>query len=143
MLTSVLLANLVLIAAAPPPGAEEVLARLDLTSFPNSTGPRHLQGPATPAAAGFSEASSGENGWAFRTIPGDGTGGWQLGLRVLETNGEAVVVCFTDIARNGGSYFVQTALTLTPTADGYTARPGPERADCPEWRRRSDAAPPA
>lgn len=143
MLASVWLALPVLLAADPSqPPAEGVLSRLDLTSFPNSTVPARRRGPATPAEAGFSEAWSGEGGWAYRSSPRDGPGGyWELGLRVLETHGDGVSVCFTDVAHNGGSYFVQTALILTPTADGYAARKGPERADCPEWRRRSDAAP--
>ncbi len=145
MLASVFLTNLVLLAADPSqPTAEEVLARLDLTSFPNSTGPANLQAPATPLAAGFSEAVSGEEGWAHRTSPRrelrDG-GYRELGLRILEADGDGLAVCFRDIDHTGGSYFVQTALIVTPTADGYAARKAPARADCAEWRRRSDAAP--
>ena len=140
-----LLINLVLLAAAPPhPAAEELLARLDLASFPNSTRQARLAAPATPAAAGFHEARSEAGGWAYRTGERrelqDG-GYWEIGLRILEVNGDSVAVCFRDFAHTGGSYFVQTALTLTPAGEGYSARQGPARADCPEWRRRADAAP--
>jgi len=145
MLVPALLMNLALVAAGqPPPTAEELLARLDLTSFPNSTGPLHLPAPGTPAAAGFDEAWSEAGGWAYRSReggePGDG-GGWRIGLRILEVNADSTAVCFRDVAHTGGSYSVQTALILTPTGDGYSARKGPARADCPEWRRRSEAAP--
>lgn len=145
MLVPALLMNLALVAAGqPPPTAEDLLARLDLASFPNSTRPARLAAPATPAAAGFHEARSEAGGWAYRTGERrelrDG-GYWEIGLRILEVNGDSVAVCFRDFAHTGGSYFVQTALTLTPAGEGYSARQGPPRADCPEWRRRADAAP--
>lgn len=120
------------------PSASDLLAKLDLTSFPNSTGPRHLPSPSTPEVAGFTQANEAE-GWASKTSAAEDS--WRIGLRVLSVQGDDVVVCFSDVAENGGTYFVQTVLTLTPTDGGYIATQGPADADCPEWRSRSDAAP--
>ena len=136
MISGVVLGLVLLVAPQAPPTAEQLLSRLDLTSFRNSTGPRHLAAPSTPSAAGFLEASSTGDGSASRS-----SGHWRLDLTILEVRGEAIDACFRDVAESGGSYFVQTVLTLTPAAGGYVARKGPAYAACPEWRRRSDAAP--
>jgi len=130
MIISALVASLVLGQSAPD--AASLLSRLDLTSFRNSVGPRHLPSPATPDVAGFTEASF-ENGWATRSSPGDR---WRLGLKVLDSEGDVIHVCFSDVAWNGGTYFVQTALDLRRSGNLYVAEPSP-RDDCREARGRS------
>lgn len=107
-----------------------------MTSFRNSTGPAHLPSPSRPAASGFVEASV-EEGWAILSRP---TNEWKIGLKILAIEGNAIHACFSDVAWNGGSYFVQTALVLTPSGDGYVAEPSP-RDDCGEMRSRADGAP--
>lgn len=134
MLVSALVASLLFGQSSPD--AASLLARLDLTSFRNSVGPRHLPSPATPDAAGFTEATFQE-GWAARSRPGNP---WTISLKVLSVEGDAVHVCFSDVALNGGSYFVRKALVLRPSGDLYIAEPSP-RDDCGEMRSRSDGAP--
>ena len=123
--------------AETEPRADAVLAALDLSSFRNSVGPRHLQSPATPETAGFTEAAF-EDGHASRTST---NGDWSIGLRILAVEGDDVRVCFTDMASKA-SYFVQTSLTLHRSGNVYVAMRGTESDNCPEWRSRSDAAPP-
>lgn len=101
---------------------------LDLTSFPNSTGPRHEPGKRTPEE------------YELTKIAGSGTlvtfakpdGSWQMSLEILGSRPGHVLACFRDQARNGGSYNVQQALDLTYDADRlYKAQVLADAPECP------------
>jgi hypothetical protein len=125
-------------SAAPKAAGDAAVigARLDLGSFANSTGPRRQPGRKTPYDYGFSQVSIAD-GWASFVSP---TLGWRLGVRVLKKEPGRTLVCFVDEAKNGGSYFHQTALILT-RAPGqfYRATPAPPTRACPTLTSRRPA----
>jgi hypothetical protein len=130
-----LLAYLAMASAEPERGTPtpvteaELARRLDLTSFPNSTGPRRRAGAVTPADYGFTRLSM-RDGW---TVLSEADGGWDIGLRRLSSDRGEVLVCFLDQARNGGSYRTQTPLELTRGTDGLfrASRELSSIKDCP------------
>jgi|SRR5579859_4284373 len=99
---------------APRVTQTEVALHLDLTSFPNSTGPRRKIGALTPADYGFTRISRRE-GW---TVLSEQDGGWIIGVRLLSTDASGALICFLDEARNGGTYRDQSALEVAPSSDG-------------------------
>jgi hypothetical protein len=129
VLAAAALAGAPAVAAAPKAAGDAAVigARLDLTSFANSTGPRRQPNNKTPADYGFTEVSVAD-GWASFVAPALG---WRLGVKVLKRWPGRTLVCFADEARNGGSYFTQTTLILTPTTDHlYRAARSPETPAC-------------
>lgn len=122
-------------ASADTPSPAEVLARLDLSSFPNATGPGRREGGQQPRDYGFVI----ESGDARRAILETENRSWEIGLSIVETGPEGLKVCFTDIARNGGSYFVQTGLILRREGEAYRVSGRPGVDGCPEWRSRADS----
>lgn len=113
--------------------AASIGARLDLSSFANSTGPRREPGKRTPADYGFALPSVAD-GWASFIAPARG---WRLGVKVLKKEPGRTLVCFVDEAQNGGSYFHQTALVLAPAPGHfYRATPAPGTRACPTLTSR-------
>lgn len=105
----------------PPPSpdlsAADILLRLDLTSFPNSTGPARAAGLKHPRDWSFTEVGTAD-GVATLERSGD----WAISLRIIRWTPEGVIVCFADRARNGGSYAVQSALRIVSDGlAGYRA----------------------
>jgi len=100
--------------AAPLVTQAEVARRLDLTSFPNSTGPRRGAGAVTPADYGFAKMSKRE-GW---TVLSAQDGGWDIGVRLLSADADSALICFLDKAQNGGTYRAQSALEVARGPDG-------------------------
>lgn len=99
------------------PTAAEILQRLDLNSFPNSTGPRKVDGWTYPADWSFTEASEAD-GVATLTNPRV----WSISLMVIRHQEDGTIVCFVDDAQNGGSYLSRVALRVTgDTQTGFRA----------------------
>lgn len=102
-------------------GVDQLIRRLDLTSFPNSTGPRRASGKRTPEDYGFIETDRGKSGVTMTSRDG----GWLMSFTVLATSVKGVDVCFRDQAlqqradRIRPSYDAVSSLRLTRGADGY------------------------
>ncbi|ELQ9312152.1 hypothetical protein R3D73_005198 [Serratia marcescens] len=105
MKTSVVLATLVLcssfysIAHTPDDTSAEILNRLDMTSFPNSLGPRHLKQGTTLSELKITTVSS-EKGMATAT---NADKSWTYALNLLneDKQKETYTVCFNDKAVPG------------------------------------------
>ncbi|WP_312065055.1 hypothetical protein [Brevundimonas sp.] len=119
-------------ALIPPPSpdlsAADILPRLDLTSFRNSTGPARAAGLKRPGDWGFTELETAD-GVATLARPGD----WAISLSLIRWTPEGVIACFTDRARNGGSYAAQSALRIVSDGlAGYrVADEALNQAGCP------------
>jgi hypothetical protein len=126
-------------AGAPTPSAAEVLARLDLSTFPNSTRPRSREGGQRPRDYGFVVASGEGDRAVLETAERD----WEIGLSIVRAGPEGLEVCFSDIARNDGSYFATTGLILQREGEIYRAAVEHKPVDgCREVRSRSESARP-
>lgn len=100
---------------------DQLIRRLDLTSFPNSTGPRRASGKRTPEDYGFIETDRGKSGVTMTSRDG----GWLMSFTVLATSVKGIDVCFRDQAlqqradRIRPSYDAMSSLRLARGADGY------------------------
>jgi hypothetical protein len=124
--------------------AKFVFEHLDLTSFRNSTGPRRRPGQrfykdldVHPDQVSETEAASTLGDWLYSVIV----------LRTYDYSGDGrpeVLVCFSDIARNGGSYFTINSYVLLfvdgrAVALAYDDGRRAEEAGCRSARSRADA----
>ncbi|MBA4805355.1 MAG: hypothetical protein H2038_11950 [Brevundimonas sp.] len=99
------------------PSAEEILRGLDMMSFANSLRPSRAPGLKRPADWRFTEASA--SGEVFRlTRRLDGRDDWVIGLRIIRSDADGVVACFSDRALNGGSYLANSAVRIVPDGEG-------------------------
>ena len=125
--------------------AKFVFEHLDLTSFRNSTGPRRRAGQrffkdlnVHPDQVSETEAASTQGEWLYSVKV----------LRTYDYNGDGtveVLVCFSDIAQNGGSYFTVNSYVLQfvdgrAIALAYTDETRAEESGCKSARSRTDAA---
>ncbi|WP_420010102.1 pesticin immunity protein [Xanthomonas sacchari] len=120
--------------AAPPQAGitDAVIQHLDLTSFPNSVGPRRLPGKTT--FADFVDVTKTADG--ARLLQTDK--GWMMRFEVLSADATSVRLCFHDtgLARPGESrapsYNATSALLVSTASQGmWTARQVPAGfADC-------------
>ncbi len=100
-----------------PASAEEpqaVAARLDMTSFPNSIGPRRSEGKFTLADYGFTQVEA--DGQAVRFTEPEG--GWIFTVTVLDERVGRLRLCVADTAENGGSYDTVKAIEVVEGATG-------------------------
>jgi hypothetical protein len=101
------------ILLAPPdpsiaPDAAMVARNLDLTTFPNSIGPRRKPGAKIPADYGFTAVDADGS----LAILSQTDHSWEISVTLISHDGDDVIVCFGDDARNGGSYHAQSPLKL-------------------------------
>jgi hypothetical protein len=134
---SALLFVVELFASAPAVAGASVSARdaaraIDLTSFPNSTGPRRIPGAKTPTDYGFTIAE--EHGDGVDLYLADRS--WLLGVRVLTQSGRTLVLCIQDKAENGGSYHTIDPVEFERRSDGLLHATGRHVTDrnCPAYR---------
>ncbi|MCI2261816.1 pesticin immunity protein [Xanthomonas indica] len=114
------------LAALPQAGiTDAVIQHLDLTSFPNSVGPRRLPGKTTFADYGFVDVTKTADG--ARLLQTDK--GWMMRFEVLSADATSVRLCFHDtgLARPGEtrapSYNATSALLVSKSSHGnWTAR---------------------
>jgi hypothetical protein len=125
--------------------ARFVFERLDLSSFGNSTGPRRRPGQRFfrelgihPNKVSDTEAASNGEEWSYSVQI--------LGKADYNKDGVVdVLVCFHDIAQNGGSYFTRNPYVLQ-LIDGraiallYADDSRAEAAGCKSAKSRADAA---
>ncbi|WP_426050396.1 hypothetical protein [Brevundimonas sp. SL161] len=99
------------------PQAADILSKLDMTTFRNSLRPRAAEGLERPADWGFAGPTN-EAGWAYLTQQVAGRRSWTIGLTIIRQEGEAVVACFSDQARNGGTYYARSAVRIVSDGEG-------------------------
>jgi len=91
---------------------DSIIAKLDLTSFPNSVGPRRTEGKKSFADYGFVPTDTDAKGAVltaeFR---------WDMSFTILSSTDKEVHICFWDRALNGGTYNSTSALSLTKRSD--------------------------
>ena len=126
VLLALVLSLLPLPALAEPP--QSLGDRLDMTSFPNSVGPRREEGLKTLADYGF--VATGDDGTTYE----EDDGSWRFVVTPLASGDGRMLVCVEDQALNGGSYHTRHALELVEDASGLLrATAGPvTHPDCAE-----------
>lgn len=95
--------------------AVEMIARLDMTSFRNSIGPRRVAGERSLAQYGFTERSAFDDGWAYAKMA---DGSWQFGIFVLTDGQTTKRLCVTDDAIDRGTYHATIPIEVSRQADG-------------------------
>ena len=124
---------LALVLMPLPALAEEpraVVERLDVTSFPNSIGPRREEGLHTFADYGFTDVVV--DGQAVRLTWPEGE--WVFTVTVLDERNGRLRLCVADKAENGGSYDTVSAIEVVEGATGllHATANRVVHADCKE-----------
>lgn len=94
--------------------AAEMMKKLDMTSFPNSIGPRRKPGAYTLAQYGFTSFTSFDDGWAEAE---EADHSWSFRFFVLNNGDRRKRLCVTDAA-HGGTYHSAQAVDVAPGAGG-------------------------
>jgi hypothetical protein len=118
------------VAAPVDPRLADVIARLDMRSFPNSIGPRRQPDKVTLADYGVTLVEAGDDGWVHVWAPDRS---WVRSFRLLETGPDGPTVCFVDDAQGGATYFARRAYRLSEADGGYLQATPVEREDCPTF----------
>ncbi len=107
-----------------------VIAKLDLTSFNNSIGPRREKGKHTFEDYGFALSQSDEK----KAVVREPDGSWEFVVTLLPGT-ESIKICLEDKALNGGSYHTQHAYMLAPAKDGLLQASLTEDPACPSFNK--------
>lgn len=100
-----------------------VIKHLDLTTFPNSVGPRRMPGKTTFADYGFVRVEKTVNG--AKLVRDDK--GWTMGFTIISAGPKSLRICFYDqgLARPGDirapSYNATSALLVSKSRRGVWA----------------------
>lgn len=101
----------------------EVARRLDMTTFPNSMGPRRRPGARTLRDYGFTRIEqNGPNAISLF----EANSRWVFYIKVLSWSGREGILCIGDKAMLGGTYFVIEPLEVEEGPNGLlraTGRP--------------------
>lgn len=109
-------------------GAGDILHRLDLDSFPNSTGPRRQPTLHTPVDYGLTSFQSFDDGWTEASEPDDS---WHMSALLLEGSSKSGTICFVDAGGKGATYRATQVLHVQTGADDrLTATQIADRPDC-------------
>lgn len=103
----------------------EVARKLDVTSFPNSTGPRRKEGLRTLADYGFTTATRDGNAAVFELADKS----WTFRVSLIDRSDKALKLCILDRALGGGSYFSVKPIEVAPGKDGLYRATGNPVAD--------------
>jgi hypothetical protein len=118
--------------AAKPLSAAEVARRLDVTSFPNSIGPRRRPGARTLRDYEYTrvEIQSRDEVSLYRVRPD-----WLFSIRILSRSGRKTILCIQDKTLSLGTYDVAKPLEVQEGSDGLLRATGRrvKAAACPEW----------
>lgn len=95
--------------------AVEIVDRLDITSFPNSIGPRRRPGARTLADYGLTKKSSFDDGWVYTAMPDKS---WMVGVFILKPGRQRRRICITDTSTSGGTYRSINAVDVRRRPDG-------------------------
>ncbi|MDH4745182.1 hypothetical protein OMP43_14270 [Sphingomonas sp. CBMAI 2297] len=102
-----------------------VATKLDITSFPNSTGPRRKEGLRTFADYGFTSVARDGNAAVLDAADKS----WTFRVSILDRGDKAMKLCILDRALNGGSYFSVKPIEVTQGKDGLFRATGNPVAD--------------
>lgn len=102
-----------------------IASKLDVTSFPNSTGPRRKEGLRTLADYGFTTVTRDGSAAVFE--PADKS--WTIRVSILDRSDKALKLCILDRALGGGSYFSVKPIEVAPGKDGLYRATGNPVAD--------------
>ena len=91
-----------------------VATKLDITSFPNSTGPRRKEGLRTFADYGFTSVARDGNAAVLDAADKS----WTFRVSILDRGDKAMKLCILDRALNGGSYFSVKPIEVAQGKDG-------------------------
>ncbi|MEG8052875.1 hypothetical protein QP185_05805 [Sphingomonas aerolata] len=92
LLSAVVASGSLLDARAPTDETDGLIKNLDLTTFPNSVGPRRMQGKTTLADYGFVEVEKTVKG--ANVVRDDQ--GWMMGFTIISAGPKVLRVCFYD-----------------------------------------------
>lgn len=110
-------------ASVHPSDVDGVVRKLDLTSFPNSVGPRRMPGKTTFADYGFRHV--GKTAEGARLVKDDE--GWEMSFSIISAGPTSLRLCFHDkgLRRPGDvkapSYNATAALLVTKLQSGRWA----------------------
>jgi hypothetical protein len=119
-----------------------LFSEIDLSSFANSLGPRHLPSGTTLK----------DLGWVPRALSGQSVtymardGGWSYKIGLIQTDRDHLVICFTDKGLREAQYFSSRLERLHPVRkdDGqlrYVADVFRSSEPCPETHAASSVRP--
>ncbi|WP_156363658.1 hypothetical protein [Sphingomonas sp. Leaf357] len=114
--------------ATDAPTSSAIMRRLDLNSFPNSTGPRRKISLHTPTDYGFTNFKVFPDGWAQLSEPNDE---WHMSALLLDWKDGVATICFVD-AGGGGARYRATQVIRTSLDSGarWKAMQVGDRPDC-------------
>jgi hypothetical protein len=120
--------------AAAPAGrrtAMEVARNLDVTSFPNSIGPRRERGKKRFVDYGVTRFTRTPDGVAVE----EPDHSWLFEISILTDRGVRKVICFEDKNTGGGSYHTVDAMEVKRGRDGLYRATGRHPVDrrCPQY----------
>ena len=107
-------------ASAEADDVSALIDRLDLTSFPNSVGPRRVAGKSTFADYGFTAIERSHRGAVLTTEDR----GWMMEFEVVSDDRQSLQLCFHDRGLQrpgdifGPTYDATSALRVTKSPDG-------------------------
>jgi len=107
---------------------QQIIDKLDMTSFRNSIGPRREEGKYTLKEYGASKISF--NGKIAVVHTQDDS--WQYTITLLD---EESKICFEDQAMNSGSYHSQNAYILIEDKSGFFKASPIEDTECPAFAK--------
>jgi hypothetical protein len=128
LLSAVIASGSLVAAPAPTDETDGLIKNLDLTTFPNSVGPRRTPGKRTLADYGFVEVKKTVGG--ANVVQDDR--GWMMGFTIISAGPKVLRVCFYDRGLNkpgdvrAPSYNTTTALLVSKKPLGlWTAKQVP------------------
>ncbi|WP_137405466.1 pesticin immunity protein [Sphingobium sp. MP9-4] len=114
VIVTMLASSTVVVGGVTNKAVTSIVASLDLTSFPNSTGPQRASGKKTFSDYGFNVIEKDMRSAHLEK----GSHEWEMSFDVLSRADHQMTICFRDRARNGGSYNTVSALSLSKSSEG-------------------------
>lgn len=111
---TMLASSIAVVGGVTNKAVDSIVANLDLTSFPNSTGPRRASGKKTFSDYGFAVIKKDLRSAHLEMGPHE----WEMSFDVLSRVDNRMTICLRDRARNGGSYNTVSALSLSKSPEG-------------------------
>ncbi|OSZ66446.1 hypothetical protein CAP40_11230 [Sphingomonas sp. IBVSS2] len=125
MLLAALLAQDLAVVTADAADPVAVATRLDITSFPNSIGPRRKEGLRTFADYDFTSVVRDGNAAVLDAADKS----WTFRVSILDRSDRTMKLCILDRALNGGSYFSVKPIEVAQGKDGLFRATGNSVAD--------------
>ncbi|WP_287004541.1 hypothetical protein [Sphingobium sp.] len=114
VISTMLASSTAVVGGVKNEAVDSIVTNLDLTSFPNSTGPRRVSGKKTFSDYGFAVIKKDMRSAYLEMGPHE----WEMSFNVLSRADNQMTICLRDRARNGGSYDTVSALSLSKSPGG-------------------------